>query len=260
MAAQPRDVAEQALVRCLAKCQVEPHLVGRPFQALAERRHVLRQQRGRAGSSERQPDIGAGDDLLREPGEPLTHLGAEHQPTELVHHALERPGLSPRLFGKRRSHGADDPRGERIAQGRPDGQGLLDPLDPVPSFDRGNPRGKVGHAVEPDVCQLDRFGHRRRLAARHGPVVAGERRDRDLASQVPVDRPTRPGKEFLQLGEQRDLAGDVVGIPPLGVARAESEWQIATHVTHGSADERDTRMVPRSPATALRQERTAMRA
>ena len=59
-------MGEEPLVGGLAQGQVQPHLLLRDAQALAERRDVRRQQRGLAGRAERQADVGRADDLARQ--------------------------------------------------------------------------------------------------------------------------------------------------------------------------------------------------
>ncbi len=146
-------------MRGLAQRQVEPDLVGRALETLAERRDVRRDEGGDAVRSQRDTDVGRADHLTRQAGQPLTHLGAEHQPADLVHDPgrTAGPGADHRqLVGRdRRPHRGDDALGDRVAQRAPHRQRALEPLQPGPRLDRLHAGGQVGDLVEPEVREAE---------------------------------------------------------------------------------------------------------
>jgi hypothetical protein len=73
----------------------------------------------------------------------------------------------------------------------------------------------------------------------------GQPGDRQLSGQIPVDRAAAAGQQSLQLGEQWDLAGQIVRIARLVLAaeRSEPESEVA-HPSHASRNERPPTPVP----------------
>ena len=83
---EPGHVGEQPGPGRLAQPEVEPHLVGRDVQPLAERLDVVRQQRHGAVGDERQPDLGAADHLAGQGADGLADLQPEDAAAHLADH------------------------------------------------------------------------------------------------------------------------------------------------------------------------------
>ena len=96
---QPPRVAEQSRVGELPHRDVERELVVGDLEVATEVREVLRQDRGDAVGHDRDADIPAADDLLREVADDLAELRGEERSADRAHEAsraLRRGPASPR--------------------------------------------------------------------------------------------------------------------------------------------------------------------
>ena len=84
---QPARVAEQARVRELARGDVQRELVVGDLEVAAEVGEVLGQDRGLAVGHDRDADIPAADDLLREVADDLAELRREQRSADRAHEA-----------------------------------------------------------------------------------------------------------------------------------------------------------------------------
>ena len=218
--AQPRHMREEPLVGGLAQGQVQPHLLLRDAQVLAERLDVHRQQRGLAGRAQRQADVGRADDLAGEHADGLPDLRAEHRAAHGAHHADQRAGHGLHLLGQHVAHGRADALGDRVDQLLPHRQGRLDPLRAAPRHGGARRRtaatsrrpatGRPGGRPPRPRCA--RRGRRWRPWCR--PAVAlGDRLAGDVLGHVPVHRAALVGEHLAEL-----LEG---GAQVVGVQRAE---------------------------------------
>jgi hypothetical protein len=220
--AQPRHVHEQPLRGGLAQREEQPHLVGGAVETGGELGDVLRQQDAGAGRGQRDADLAAGEDLAGEPAECLADLGAEHHAAHPAHDPGERAGHRGRLGGEGTGHGADDALGERVDEAAPGGQRLLHPLHPGPGDRPVHAGGQLGDLVQPQVGQAEGVGDGGALGVGRRLRPGGQRADRALPRQVPVDRPPGPGHQLLQLGEQRHLGEQLLRRPPAAGTAEES--------------------------------------
>jgi hypothetical protein len=222
--AQPRHVHEQPLGGRLAQREEQPYLVGGAVEAGGELGDVLREQDARAGRGQRDADLAAGEDLAGEPAEGLTDLGAEHEAAHPAHDPGEGTGHRRRLGGQGAGHGADDALGERVDEGAPGGQRLFHPLHPGPRQRAVHTGGQLGDLVQPQVRQAQGVGDGGALGVGRRLRPGGQRADRALPREVPVDRPAGPGHQLLQLGEQRHLGEQLLRRPPAaGTAEERTE-------------------------------------
>ena len=162
--AEPGGVMEQAVVGALAQHHVEQDVGGRLLEALTERLDVVGNHGSGVLGSERQADVGGGDDLAGQPGEGLADLLAEHGAAGLAQDADERPRHGLGLLGDGLTHGADDVLGDRQHERLPRGRGGLDPLGAAPGGGRRGAGRHVGDAVEPRLGQAHRVVDRTALA------------------------------------------------------------------------------------------------
>lgn len=212
-------MGEEALVRGLAQREIEPHLVLRHAEVLAEPLHVQREQRGLARRAQRQADVGRTDHLARQHADGLPDLLAEHRAAHRPHHADQRAGHGLHLLGQHIAHGEADPLRHRVDQLLPGRQGRLDPLRTAPRHGRDGTGGQRRHAVQPQVGEAQRLIDRGPLGRADAGVLRTVRRalrDRlagDLLGHVPVHRAALVAQHLAEL-----LEG---GTQVIGVHRAE---------------------------------------
>ena len=206
--AQPRHVGEEALVGGLAQREVEQHVVVAHVEAVGERRHVARHERGRAGGAEGEPDVGRRQHLAGQPAERGADLAGDHRAGGLADHPEQRPGHRPRLLGQRVAERLGGLGGHGLDEHLPDVGGADDPLGARPRGGRGDAGGERRGRVEPVVGET--YGVRDRglllvgdaRVGRLGGLLAGHV-DRD----VPVDRAVVGLHQRLDLGEERGQVG-----------------------------------------------------
>ena len=97
---QPAGVAEQARVREFARRDVQRELVIGDLEVAAEVGEVLGQDRRVAVGHERDADIAAADDLLREVADDLAELGGEQRAADGAHEAARALHEALHLFGR----------------------------------------------------------------------------------------------------------------------------------------------------------------
>ena len=129
--AQPPRVAEQARVGELADGGVQRELVVGDLEVATEVGEVLRQDRGHAVGHDRDADIAAADDLLREVADDLAELRGEERSADGAHQAAraldETLHVVGRLLAERGGQRVGDARRDRLGELLPERQRRLDP-------------------------------------------------------------------------------------------------------------------------------------
>ena len=211
----------------LAQREEEPDLVGVDGQARSERGHARREQGGRALRPERQPDVGRADDFLGQRTHSSAGLAADHHPADPAHHLAKAAEAAEtaehrlhlgrnvraelcRVIAEQPAHRVDGPRGDRVAQLRPDRQGRFDPLGPAPRLRCPDPARELGGVLQPEVGEPQRLDHLAAVDVQDARVaLLRDRLPGDVLGQVPVHRAALPGH---QIGELAQRVGELLRV------------------------------------------------